>query len=392
MYITYPDTKNCFRVKGYGIVIEAIRYNFIFVMTLLPYADTGVRHIFLKGTFIMKIHKESKVSPAIKLLFMLLPLILAIASLCIGRIGISPLDVLRSAFANVFGGELLEPIHELTLWKLRLPRILLALLAGAGLSVSGCAFQGLFSNPLATPDTLGVASGASFGAALALLFGFELIGIQLMSFIFGIAAVVLTVISGNTTRSKGMHGVVLAGIMIGSLFSALISLVKYVADTENELPAITYWLMGSLDSASYKTLLFGAPITIAGILILFLIRWRMNLLPLSEEEAISAGVNIKLLRMVVILCATMITASCVSMCGQVGWVGLLVPHMCRMKFGSNYKTLIPYSVLIGSAFLVAVDTAARSMSAAPLPISILTAIIGAPFFIVLMRKSGGFFG
>ncbi len=332
------------------------------------------------------------ISPLWKILLILLPLIIAIASLCIGRIGISPIDVIRSAFANIFGGEKLDALNELTLWKLRLPRILLALLAGAGLSVSGCAFQGLFSNPLATPDTLGVASGASFGAALALLFGFELVGIQIMSFLFGMSAVVLTVISGTGKNRRGLHSVVLAGIMIGSLFSALISFVKYIADTESELPAITYWLMGSLDSASYKSLILGAPAIIIGILILVLLRWRMNLLPLSEEEATSAGVNIKLLRGVVMICATMITASCVSMCGQVGWVGLLVPHMCRMKFGSNYKTLIPASILVGSAFLVAVDTVARSISAAPLPISILTAIIGAPFFIVLMRKSGGFFG
>lgn len=340
----------------------------------------------------MRKQNSYTISLPIKIFLVFLPIIFALASLCIGRIGISPFDVLRSAFANIFGGEALQPIHELTLWKLRLPRILLALLAGAGLSVSGCAFQVLFANPLATPDTLGVASGASFGAALALLLGFELIGIQIMSFVFGITAVIMTVISGNTKQSKGLHGVVLAGIMIGSLFSALISLVKYVADTESELPAITYWLMGSLDSASYNALYFGAPAILIGIIVLYLIRWRMNLLPLSDEEAASAGVNIKMLRAVVIFCATMITASCVSMCGQVGWVGLLVPHMCRMKFGSNYKTLIPCSVLVGSAFLVIVDTVARSVSAAPLPISILTAIIGAPFFIVLMRKNGGFFG
>ncbi len=340
----------------------------------------------------MKKQKQYEISIVAKIILILLPLVIAIISLCIGRIGISPLDVIRSVFANIFGGEKLQPIFELTLWKLRLPRILLALLAGAGLSVAGCAFQGLFSNPLATPDTLGVASGASFGAVLALLFGFDILGIQVMSFMFGIFAVALTIISGNTKGSRNLQGVVLAGIMIGSLFSALISLVKYVADTESELPAITYWLMGSLDSASYKSLLFGAPAIIVGIVILFLVRWRMNLLTLSDEEATSAGVNIKALRLAVMLCATMITASCVSMCGQVGWVGLLVPHMCRMKFGSNYKTLIPCSVFIGSAFLVAVDTAARSMSAAPLPISILTAILGAPFFIILMRKSGGFFG
>lgn len=326
------------------------------------------------------------------IILIILPIAASLASLCIGRISISPFEVINSAAANIFGGEKLTPLIETTLWRLRLPRILLALLAGAGLSVSGCAFQSLFSNPLATPDTLGVASGASFGAALGLIFGFGILGVQVMSFLLGITAVVLTVITGIGKGRQGMNGVVLAGIMIGSLFSALISLVKFTADTESELPAITYWLMGSLDSASYRTLMLGAPSIIIGILVLFLIRWRMNLLPLSEEEATASGVNIKLLRAVTILCATMITASCVSMCGQVGWVGLLVPHICRMKFGNNHLRLVPASILFGAAFMVAVDTIARSVTASSLPISILTAIIGAPFFIVLMRKSDGFTG
>ncbi len=321
------------------------------------------------------------------IILILLPVISALISLCIGRIAVSPLDVIRSAFANIFGGETLESIYEITLWKLRLPRILLALLAGAGLSVSGCAFQSLFSNPLATPDTLGVASGAGFGAALGLLMGLGLAGVQIISFVFGILAVVLTVLAGIGSARRNLNGVVLSGIMIGSLFSSLISLVKFVADTESELPAITYWLMGSLDSASYKSLIFGAVPIITGCVILLLLRWRMNLLSLSDEEATSSGVNIKALRAVTIICATMITSACVSMCGQVGWIGLLVPHMCRMKFGNNHMALIPSSILLGSAFLVIVDTVARSITATSLPISILTAIIGAPFFIILMRKS-----
>ena len=322
----------------------------------------------------------------------ILPIAVSLFSLCMGRIEISPFDAVKSAIANIFGGEKLDTILETTLWKLRLPRILLGLIVGAGLSVSGCAFQSLFSNPLATPDTLGVASGASFGAALGLLFGFEILGVQLMSFIFGIFAVILTVISGKGQGQKRINGVVLAGIMIGSLFSALISLVKFTADTESTLPAITYWLMGSLDNAGYRTLAVGAPSIIIGVTILFLIRWRMNLLPLSDEEATASGVNIRLLRTITIICATMITASCVSMCGQVGWIGLLVPHICRMKFGNNHLKIIPASILFGSAFLVAVDTVARSITASSLPISILTAIIGAPFFIVLMRKSDSFYG
>ncbi len=326
------------------------------------------------------------------LMLILLPVIVSAICIGIGRISISPADILNSIKGNLFGSVELVDTVEMTLWNIRLPRILLALLVGAGLSASGCAYQSLFSNPLATPDTLGVASGAGFGAALALLFGMEYIGVQITSLLFGMIAVYLTMAAGKSKNRRGMSSVVLAGIMIGSLFNAFISFVKFSADTESELPEITYWLMGSLNSAGYETLLLGTPFILGGILILLLLRWRLNLLPLSDEEAMAAGVNLKLLRGITIFCATAMTASCVSMCGQVGWVGLLVPHMCRMKFGNNHLALLPASILTGAAFMVAVDTLARSISAAELPISILTAIIGAPFFIVLMRKTEGWTG
>ena len=276
----------------------------------------------------------------------------------------------------------------MTIWNLRLPRILLATLVGAGLATAGCAFQSLFANPLATPDTLGVASGASFGAALGLLLGLPLLGVQILALLMGGLAVALTWLAGSG-KNKGLSTIVLAGIMMGSLFNALVSLIKFMADEESQLPAITYWLMGGLNNAAFETLLLGAPPIILGITILYLLRWRMNLLPLSEDEAKSSGVNISRLRGITVFCATMITASCVSMCGQVGWVGLLVPHMCRMKFGSNHLSLLPASISFGAVFMIFVDTVARSASAQEIPISILTAMIGAPFFIMLMRKSGG---
>lgn len=317
-----------------------------------------------------------------------LPVLVALCALCIGRISIAPADVFAVLSSKLGIGAGVDKLTEMTVWRLRLPRILLALFVGAGLSSAGCAFQSLFANPLATPDTLGVASGAAFGAALGILLGFGLVGIQLSSFLAGAVAVALTWLTGSG-KDKGLGSVVLAGIMIGSLFSALVSLVKFVADTESQLPAISYWLMGGLDKANYKTLLFGAPPVILGILVLYLLRWRMNLLPLSEDEARASGTNIALLRAVTVICATIITAACVSMCGQVGWIGLLVPHICRMKFGSNHMALLPASISLGAVFMVIVDTVARSASAAEIPVSILTAIIGAPFFIALMRKSGG---
>lgn len=317
-----------------------------------------------------------------------LPVVTALLALMIGRFGVSPIDIFWATLDKFGIGEGVGRQTETVLWTIRLPRILLALTVGAGLSVAGCAFQSLFSNPLATPDTLGVASGASFGAALGILAGLSLLGIQGTALFFGIVAVVLTWLSGYG-KGNGVNTIVLAGIMIGSLFSALVSLVKFTADTEAQLPAITYWLMGSMSAAGYPSLAMGVPPIAIGVLLLFLLRWRMNLLPLSDDEARTSGVNIRQLRVITVVCATAITASCVSMCGQVGWVGLLIPHICRMKFGNNHLALVPASISVGAAFMVLVDTLARSASAAEIPISILTAIIGAPFFIALVRRSEG---
>lgn len=328
--------------------------------------------------------KTGKLSIKWCIILLILPILTGIVCLGIGRIFI-PFSEISGA---LFGIGNVNTMTKMTIWHLRLPRILLATLVGAGLSTAGCAFQSLFANPLATPDTLGVASGASFGAALGLLLGLPMLGVQLTALLLGGLAVALTWLAGSG-KSKGLSTIVLAGIMMGSLFNALISLVKFMADEESQLPAITYWLMGGLNNAAFKSLLLGAPPVLAGMLILFLLRWRMNLLPLNEDEARASGVNISLLRGITVFCATMVTASCVSMCGQVGWVGLLIPHMCRMKFGSNHLSLLPASISFGASFMILVDTVARSASAQEIPISILTAIIGAPFFIILMRRSGG---
>lgn len=328
--------------------------------------------------------------PVWKVILFILPIILGFFALCIGRISY-PVNEIWNVLTAKFTNSDIETDKQITMiiWNIRLPRILLAMLVGAGLSVAGCAFQGLFSNPLATPDTLGVASGTSFGAALALLLGCHLIGIQAVAFGFGILAVGFTWLSAVGKHSSNLNSVVLAGIMVGSLFSALISLVKFTADTETQLPAITYWLMGSLSNAGFSSLKIGAPCIIITVFILYLLRWQLNILPLGEDEARSLGSNIRLLRIITIFCATAMTASSVAMCGQVGWVGLLIPHICRMAFGNNHRALIPACISLGASFLLIVDTLARSISASEIPISVLTAIIGAPFFIILMRKTGG---
>ena len=314
-------------------------------------------------------------------ILILLPVVTALICICAGRMGIGPADV----FKTFFGSKEISGNVRITVMNIRLPRILLGLLCGAGLSLAGCCFQGFFSNPLATPDTMGVAGGASFGAALGLLLGFNMIGVQLLSFGMGIAAVFFTKAAASG-RDHGPAVLVISGIMVGALFSALVSLVKFLADAESQLPAITYWLMGSLSGTGYSKLALGAPVIIVGIIIIFLLRWRINLLALSEDELIASGTNVKLLRSLVVICATAMTASVISMCGQVGWVGLIVPHMCRLIWGQDNAKLIPASVSIGAAFMVAVDTLARSISATEIPVSILTAIVGAPFFISLLNS------
>lgn len=315
------------------------------------------------------------------IILIIFPVITALVSLCIGRNAISPAEV----FKALTNSQDIQGSVRITIQNIRLPRILLGLLCGAGLSVAGCSFQGFFSNPLATPDTMGVAGGASFGAALGLLLGFNMIGVQALSLCMGIGAVLMTRLAASG-REHGPAVLIISGIMVGALFSALVSLVKFVADAESQLPAITYWLMGSLGSAGYKNLAVGAPVIIAGIVVIFLLRWRMNLLSLSEDELTASGTNVKLLRSLVVISATAMTASVISMCGQVGWVGLIVPHMCRMIWGQDNRKLVPASICIGAGFMVIVDTVARSVSASEIPVSILTAIIGAPFFIMILTS------
>ncbi len=332
--------------------------------------------------------KKKGITFYIAILLVVLPLVTALICIGLGRYSIpisETLEILLGGVRSVSEQDMAYTV----IFNVRLPRIVLAMLVGAGLACAGAAFQGLFTNPLATPDTLGVASGASFGAVLALMFDANLIVVQLMALVFGLISCLVTY---NISKIKGTSSVVmivLAGMVVSAMFQAFVSLAKYVADPQDKLPSITYWLMGSMSSASYQTLLLGAPFILVGLIIIFALRWRLNILSLNEDEVKSMGMNIKFMRFLVILAASLITASCVSMCGQVGWVGLLIPHVARMLMGGNNKTVVPISISLGAVFMLIMDTVARSMTAAELPLSILTAIIGAPFFIILLRKTGG---
>ena len=316
------------------------------------------------------------------------PFLAALVCLGIGRYELTVFETLEAIYDAVSGASVDATVQSV-LFKVRLPRIILALLVGAGLAVAGTSFQSLFSNPLATPDTLGVATGASFGAVIALLLCNNSVVVQLSALGFGLLSLAITCLVSKMNGRSSIIMVVLSGMVVSSIFQALVSLVKYTADTEEKLPAITYWLMGSMSRATTSALLIGAPFIIVGIIILFALRWRLNILSLNEDEAKSLGVNVKKLRVLVMIAATMVTASCVSMCGQVGWVGLLVPHAARMIYGSDNKKLIPAGIGMGATFMIVIDTIARAATSAEIPVSILTALIGAPFFVLLLRKTGG---
>lgn len=324
----------------------------------------------------------------ISIFFMIAPFVALVICLGIGRYQLSVGETVQSLFTVITGGEVDATIYSV-LFNVRLPRILLALFVGAGLAVAGASFQSLFSNPLATPDTLGVATGASFGAVLALLLCDNLVIVQLLALLFGLVSLFITCMVSKMNGKSTIIMVVLSGMVVSAIFEALVSLVKYVADPEEDLPAITYWLMGSMSRATMQSLMIGIPFIIAGIAILFALRWRLNILSLQEDEAKSLGINVKRLRLLVMVASTMVTASCVSMCGQVGWVGLLIPHAARMIYGSDNKKIIPACIGIGATFMVIIDTVARAATAAEIPVSILTALIGAPFFVLLLRKTGG---
>ena len=315
----------------------------------------------------------------------LITAVFALFAVCVGRFRI-PLSELYKEF---FAGGSLQSNVATVLYQIRIPRVLLSLFAGAGLAAAGCAFQSLFANPLATPDTLGIANGASFGAALGILMGMKSAGVQVSALLFGILAVVLVFI---VTRGNGRASVlmlVLAGMVISSLFSALVSLVKYVADPQDVLPVITFWLMGSFSGVTVKSLLYRSPLILCGTVILFLLRHRLDVLSLPEDEARALGVNLPLMRGLVIASSTAVTASVVALCGVIGWVGLLVPHIARMLFGNSNRKILPASIVFGGLFMLVTDTAARCMAESEIPVSILTAVIGAPLFILLLRRTGG---
>ncbi|QUN05371.1 iron ABC transporter permease [Shewanella yunxiaonensis] len=280
-----------------------------------------------------------------------------------------------------------DPQLSIVFWQIRMPRMLAAVMIGAGLAAAGTAYQGMFRNPLVSPDILGVAAGAGMGASVAILLGLSMLLIQSLAFAGGLLVVGLVcVIARFTRRQDPVLSLVLIGIAVGTVCSAMISLIKVLADPYTELPSITFWLLGGLNSITLSDLKIAAPLTLLGILPLWLLRWRMNLLSLPDEEASALGVNVVRLRAVFIISATLITASAVAIAGIIGWVGLVIPHICRMLTGANNQRLLPMAMATGAILLLVTDTLARTVSAVELPLGILTALIGAPFFLLLLMR------
>ena len=316
-------------------------------------------------------------------------LALFLLSFVMGRYGVPLGQVVRILLSGVLPLEQTWTDNmAIAVLNVRLPRILLACLVGCGLSAAGTGYQTVFQNPMAAPDILGASSGACFGAALAILTGQGAVMITVFAFLASLLSVALVYLVGNHTRGNRVVNLLLAGIMVGSLFSACTSYIKLVADPTNQLPQITYWLMGSLSGTRMGTVKFAAVCMAVGLVPLLLLRWRMNLLTLSPDEARAMGVHTDRLRLAVILSSTVLTAAAVSVSGMIGWVGLVIPHLSRRIVGSDCRRLMPMSCLFGAAFLLLVDNMARCLTATEIPIGILTAFVGAPFFIYLMVKGG----
>lgn len=313
--------------------------------------------------------------------------LLGLLALCIGRYWISVSDVVRILFSEFLPvADTWNANAESVVLTLRLPRVAAAILVGGSLALSGGVYQGVFQNPLVAPDLLGVSSGASIGAALAILFGIGSFGIQAGAFAGGIIAVLITTSIPKAIKNHSNMMLVLAGIIVTGLMNSIMGIIKYVADPETQLAEITYWQMGSIAKVLPHGLFMVFPAIFIAASLLLAMRWRINVLSLGEIEAKSLGITLKTTRLTVIVCATVLTASSVCIAGTIGWVGLVVPHLGRLLVGPDNMKLLPVTFVLGAIFLLFVDTIARTLISAELPLSILTGLIGAPFYFYLLKQ------
>ena len=297
-------------------------------------------------------------------------------------------DLISVLLAKAGGprGEI-SPAVESVIWQVRGPRVMAAMLVGAALAVAGTAFQGLFRNPLVSPDILGASSGAALGAVVGIYLSLGVFAIQSIAFVGGLIAVGIVYVIGASVRSRDpILVLVLTGVVVGSLFGAGVGLVKYLADPYNQLPAMTFWLLGSLSATGVHDLLPLVGPVAAGTAVLIALRWRMNVMSLPEEEARALGVATGPLRIAIVAAATLVTSASVATAGIIGWVGLVVPHLARSLVGPDFARLLPAAAILGGGYLLLIDTLARTLAQVEIPLGILTAVIGTPFFIWLLAS------
>ncbi len=309
-------------------------------------------------------------------------------TLCMGRYPVAVQDVIKIVLASVFPiTHNWDPLLDNLIFQIRLPRIIASVLVGASLSLSGATYQGIFKNPLVSSDLLGVSSGACVGAAIAIVLGINIHFIQVFAFLSGILAVFVTVLIPRIIRNTSNIILVLSGIIVSGFMGSILGAIKYYADPETELAAITYWQLGSFSSINISTLMSVTPTMLLCIAILIAMSWCVNVLSLGENEAKTLGVNVTLVRGVLIICSTLLTACSISISGTIGWVSLVIPHLGRMMVGPDNIRLLPTTVLIGAIFMLIIDTIARVSATSEVPVSILTGLLGAPFFAwMLYRK------
>jgi len=305
------------------------------------------------------------------------------AAFAVGRFPVSAGDLVTLMWSKLTGAPHgLPATVETVVFGVRGPRVLAAVAVGAALAAAGAAYQSLFRNPLVSPDILGVSSGAAVGAVLGIFLSLNVLAIQGLAFAFGLGAVALVYVTATAVRGHDpLLVLVLAGVVVGALLGAIVALLKYLADPYNQLPAITFWLLGSLAGTNRDDFVSAAPLMLAALVPLWLLRWRINLLSLGDEEAKALGVETTRTRIAVIACATLMTAAAVSISGVVGWIGLLIPHFARLLVGPDFGRLLPTAVILGAAFLLAVDTLARTVARIEIPLGVLTAFVGTPLFL-----------
>jgi iron complex transport system permease protein len=333
------------------------------------------------------------------LLLILALIIVAVVSLALGRYSAWPAQMLQATIEHftqlwqIFVQhvpnpiELTDPKLDAALFNIRFPRIIVVILVGMALSVAGASYQGMFKNPLVSPDLLGASAGAAFGACLAMLMNLGNEYIQLFAFLGGMAAVMLVMTINKAVRSDAVLGLILGGILIGTLFSSGTSIIKLVADADDKLPAITFWLMGSFASITLKDMLMIFPFMAVGFIILLSQRWSLNVLSFGEEEAKTLGINTSRTRFAVIFAATLLTSCSVAVAGMIGWIGLVVPHLTRAIVGPNYKILLPTTMFVGGIFLLLVDNFCRLLFSVEIPIGLMTSILGVPFFAFIYKRN-----